>query len=87
METKGRMKQQMKWKVAQFLDRFDKYCWADLAMFGIGYNSLSETLFEKGGDACRRESNNTKSGECWCGKYCKGERRISKHPQLKYKHQ
>ena len=62
-------------KIANFLDRYDKYCWVGLVSFYL-HNDWDE-LFDPGGKACMQGS---ECEACYCGKFIKGERfkRITK---------
>ena len=60
----------LRFKLAYFLDRGEKHCWADLALFGMGYGLLK--VFKLGGKACKRESETHSCETCYCGKFYKG---------------
>lgn len=56
-------------KIADFLNRYNKYCWAGLVHFGMCQN-LGE-LKEPCGERCRKES--IENGFCYCGKFKDGK--------------
>lgn len=69
----GKWLERMRFRIAFFLDRSEKHCWADLAMFGMGYNKW-DNLTKCTGTACKKESEDHQTETCYCGKFWKGQR-------------
>jgi hypothetical protein len=81
----GRIFNKLRFKIARKMDRSEKHCWADLAMFGMGYNYKG--VMNCGGSACKIESETHQSGGCYCGKFYKGvlcEKANSEGPEIIY---
>lgn len=62
--------EKIRFKIANYLNNSKKYCWADLALFGMGYGFLK--VFKRGGEACRIESETHQCNTCYCGKFYNG---------------
>ena len=56
-----------RWRLAKWLDASPWTCWANLAVFAMGWFVWPWEPFWKGAK-CRREA--AERGSCWCCKFC-----------------
>lgn len=62
--------EKIRFTIAYPMNKSTKHCWADLALFGMGYGLLK--VFKRGGHACQRESLTEECKTCYCGKFYNG---------------
>jgi hypothetical protein len=61
--------EKLRFAIAHRLDKSSKFCWADLALFGMGFN-MWHNLTNKRGNRCKFDS--IEEETCYCGKFYKG---------------
>lgn len=62
----------LRWRVAEFLNRSGRYCWADLVGWAQKSDGYSLRLREQRGGQCRIESATHQHGSCYCSKFRNG---------------
>lgn len=70
VKLKNKMFESIKFVIADYLNRSDKYCWTELVMWCQGYRKLKET---KCGLNCKKEINSPPLYSCYCGKFLNKE--------------
>lgn len=61
-------RQRIKEIIANILNKSDKFCWAGLVMWFLGYNSFRKSFREYKTKDCKMEQ------ICFCGKFKNGKR-------------
>jgi len=61
--------------IARLLNFFmpNKYCWAGLVMWALGYGTLAEKKSEYDVNNCKNNPEYQTNGSCYCGKFTEGE--------------
>lgn len=71
--TARTVREKTRWRIANWLDQFSWFCWADLVSWAI--DGKAEQLARRGGRSCRAESRIHNDRSCWCSKFENGCRR------------
>jgi hypothetical protein len=64
------MAAKLRWRIAYWLNRFSRFCWADLVAWALDGESYQ--LTRSYGGKCRSESVVHRDRSCWCGKFQNG---------------
>jgi hypothetical protein len=57
--------------IARLLDKSNRYCWAELCMWGLGYGKFRERNCSS--KNCRLYPEYQQDGYCYCGKFKDGK--------------